>query len=123
MILGIGIDIVEISRFNQENASDVFLHKVFTPIEIEECQVGINPAKSFAVKFALKEAFMKAIGAGIEQEVWFTNIEVLDINAESPQIIPQKKAKTYYEALKVKDIHVSYSSSSRLAVGVVVLTS
>jgi holo-[acyl-carrier protein] synthase len=122
MILGIGIDIVEISRFDGGNAREAFFHKVFTQTEIQECRANVNPAPSFAVKFALKEGFMKAIGAGIEQEVWFTNIEVLTGSSESPEIIPQKKAKEYFEATNARDIQISYSCSKRLAVGVVVIT-
>ena len=98
MILGIGIDIVEISSFDQAVVKEAFIKKVFTPKEIEECRAGGKTAELFAQKFALKEAFMKAIGAGIGQEVWFTNIEVLRIG-QQVQIAPHKKAKKYYEVI------------------------
>ena len=121
MIVGIGIDIAEISRFEQDTASEAFLIKVFTSKEIEECRAGENTAERFAQKFAIKEAFMKAIGAGIGQEVWFTNIEVLSENTEQPQIISFKKAKFYFEKLNVNHVQVSCSNSKTLAVGVVIL--
>jgi holo-[acyl-carrier protein] synthase len=118
MILGIGIDIVEINRFDQTVVKEAFIKKVFTPKEIEECRAGGKTAELFARKFALKEAFMKAIGAGIGQEVWFTNIEVLGFGQQI-QITPHKKAKKYYEALGANGIRVSYSSSGGIVVGVV----
>jgi holo-[acyl-carrier protein] synthase len=120
MILGIGIDIVEISRFDQAAVKEAFIKKVFTQKEIEECWAGGKPAELFARKFALKEAFMKAIGAGIGQEVWFTNIEVLGIG-QQVQITPHKKAKKYYEELGANCIRVSYSGSGGIVVGIVVV--
>ena len=122
MILGIGIDIVEIERFRAEKASEAFLKKVFTPQEIVECRQGDNRAEKYAQKFALKEAFMKAIGAGIRQEVWFTNIEILGEDGDNPQLKPSKRAKEYYEKLDAREISLSCSVSRSLAVGVVILT-
>lgn len=121
MIIGIGIDIIEISRFEQDNAREAFLIKVFTPKEIEECRAGKNTAERFAKKFAIKEAFMKAIGAGIRQQVWFTNIEVLFQNTGQPQITPSKRAKHHFEKLNVNHIHISCSNSKTMAIGVVIL--
>ena len=111
MILGIGIDIVEIQRFEQGKASEAFLKKVFTPKEIQECQQGENAAERYAEIFAIKEAFMKAIGAGIRQEVWFTNIEVHHENTGQVQITSFKKANFYYEALNAIQIQFSCSTS------------
>jgi holo-[acyl-carrier protein] synthase len=120
MILGVGVDIVEISRFDQTKVNEAFIKKVFTPKEIKECRLRGNRAELFTQKFALKEAFMKAIGAGIGQEVWFTNIEVLG-NLKQAQITPKKKAKNYYEALGANCIRASYSGSGGVVVGFVVV--
>jgi len=122
MILGIGIDIIGVSRFDQGETNQAFLNKVFTPKEIEECLAQRRPAEGFAEKFVLKEAFMKAIGAGIRQKVWFTNIEVLNGENGKPKIIPEKMAKHYFDALNAKEIQLSSSSSGGVVVGVVVLT-
>ena len=121
MILGIGVDIVEVSRFEGSEAKEAFIRKVFTPKEIEECRAVKKTREMFARKFAIKEAFMKAIGAGIGQGVWFTNIEVLNNTDGKPQIFPQKKAKQYYEERKAKSIHIDYSSSKGMVIGVVIL--
>jgi holo-[acyl-carrier protein] synthase len=121
MIIGIGIDIVDIGRFEQPTASETFLKKIFTPREIEECRAGRNAAVRFAKKFALKEAFMKAIGAGIRQEVWFTNVEILAENSEQPRITPTQKAKHYFEQLNADQISISCSANQTVAIGVVIL--
>jgi holo-[acyl-carrier protein] synthase len=121
MILGIGVDIIEINRFEQGVAKEAFLRKVFTPKEIKECRMSIHASKRFAEKFAIKEAFMKAIGAGIHQQVWFTNIEVLQNRNGQLKIFPQKKAKQYFDELMAKSIHIDYSSSKGMVIGVVIL--
>jgi holo-[acyl-carrier protein] synthase len=63
MILGIGTDIVEISRIEKAITTDAFLRKCYTEEEIEQCGKG-NGAENFAGYFAAKESVAKAIGAG-----------------------------------------------------------
>ena len=81
MILGIGVDITEIERIAKSIKSEAFQRKVFTSAELISCGEIKNRAECFAGKFAAKEALMKALGAGIRQEVWFTQIEVLNDEA------------------------------------------
>ena len=76
MLLGLGIDLISISKIAESVQSEAFKRKVFTPAEIESCESVANSAERYAGKFAAKEAFMKAIGKGIRQEVWFSQIEV-----------------------------------------------
>jgi holo-[acyl-carrier protein] synthase len=64
MILGIGIDSAEIERFArwQKVYTPERLLRIFSPLEIDYClQVPIKSAERFAVRFALKEAFLKAL--------------------------------------------------------------
>ena len=121
MIVGIGIDIAETNKFEKDCASEAFLHKVFTPTEIIDCTAVKNSAERFAGKFALKEAFMKAIGAGIRQEVWFTDIEILNKDTGKPYITLVNKAEQRLLELGVKQIHASISHSSGVAAGVVII--
>jgi holo-[acyl-carrier protein] synthase len=121
MIVGIGIDIVEVSRFTRDNASDAFLSKVFTPNEISDCEGVKNSAEKYAGKFAIKEALMKAIGAGIRQNLWFRDIEVLNDDAGTPFLNATQMAKQRISELAVIQIHLSISHASGIAVGIVVL--
>ena len=59
-IIGIGIDGIEISRFKSIENNNNFLERVFTQKEIEYCKQKTNSAESFAVRFAGKEAVIKA---------------------------------------------------------------
>jgi len=86
MIIGIGIDLVSIKKIAKCVKSEAFRRKVFTSTEIKSCEAAANVAEHYAGKFSAKEAFMKAIGKGIRQEVWFTQIEVLNHATGAPYI-------------------------------------
>jgi len=61
MILGLGIDLMEVDKIRKDVQSEHYLHKVFTDTEIMECKSVSNSAERFAGRFAAKEAFMKAV--------------------------------------------------------------
>ncbi len=76
----IGTDIVKISRIEKSIKSNVFLHRVFTDKEREYCK----KAESFAGIFAVKEAYFKAVGTGINKPL--ADIEVLHNDMGKPYI-------------------------------------
>jgi len=121
MILGVGIDLVSVSKIAENVKNEAFRHKVFTPAEIESCEAVANSAERYAGKFATKEAFMKAIGSGIRQEVWFTQIEVLNRETGAPYINFSGKAKQLLIEMRAEQIHVSISHTEGMAVAVVIL--
>ena len=78
MLVGTGIDIIEIDRITQSIArfGSRFLTRIFTAEEIAYCQRKKNDAESFAARFAAKEAGAKALGTGISFGVTWLEIEV-----------------------------------------------
>jgi len=123
MIHGIGIDLTLMAKISESIKSAAFRNKVFTPAEIESCEAVANSIERYAGKFAAKEAFMKAIGKGIRQEVWFSQIEVLNHGSGAPYIQVHGEAKRVISALGGVRIHVSISHAGELAVAVVILES
>ena len=121
MILGIGIDITEIKKIKESIRSQAFQQKVFTPAELKAVDRFKNKAEHLAGKFAAKEAFMKAIGAGIWQEVWFSQIEVLNDEVGKPHIKVHGEAEKRIKESGSEKIHVSISHSGGMAVAVVIL--
>jgi len=121
MILGIGIDIAEIKKIAKSVESEAFQRKVFTPAELISCGKIKNTAECLAGKFAAKEALMKALGAGIRQEVWFTQIEVLNDESGKPYINVTGEAEKRLQQSGAKHVHVSISHSGGMAVAVVIL--
>lgn len=121
MIIGIGIDITEIEKIAKNIESEAFQRKVFTPAELKSCGEIKNSSECLAGKFAAKEALMKALGAGIRQEVWFTQIEVLNDESGKPHINVSGEAERLLQQSSAQQVHVSISHSGGMAVAVVIL--
>lgn len=121
MIVGLGIDLVAIQKIAKSAQSESFRHKVFSAAEIASCEQIKNSAEHYAGKFAAKEAFMKAIGKGIRQEVWFSQIEVLNHDTGEPYIQVNRRAESALRELGAQKIHVTISHHDGMAVAVVIL--
>ena len=122
MIVGIGLDVQPVATIAESIQRQSFIKKVFTPAEIELCQQQPRRmAEHFAGKYAAKEAYMKAIGAGIRQGVWFTHIEILNRDSGAPYIITHQTAKTLTAELDVQTTHITISHSAGLAIGLIIL--
>lgn len=122
MIVGVGIDIIEVSRVEQKVSRDGgFKEKVFSKSEIEYCESNSTVRfQHYAVRFAAKEAFLKASGKGLQLSHELHEIEIV-VNAEGkPSMNISDQIK---EALAVKSlkIHVSLSHLESTACAVVVL--
>lgn len=121
MITGIGIDLMEVERIEKDIQSDVYLSKVFSAAEIKECKSVIRSAERFAGRFAAKEAFMKAIGKGIRQQVWFSQIEVLNNEDGQPYVQVNGEAQSWLGAMEIKKVYVSITHTRQYAAAVVIL--
>lgn len=88
MILGIGIDVVEIQRIAQavEKWDAKFVSRLFTANEIARCRKRVHSAECFAVRFAAKEALAKALGHGWCQHFRWTDVEVANDDAGKPSL-------------------------------------
>ena len=78
MIVGVGVDVVEIPRLRKILAryGERFAQRVFTPEEREYCAAHTDPAPHYAVRFAAKEALFKALGTGWARGVTWQDVEV-----------------------------------------------
>lgn len=117
----IGIDICEVKRFEKLVKDHSFLSRVFTEAEIEYCIKKKNCCQNFAVRFAAKEAFSKALGTGLKSGIKLKEIEILKDDEGKPIIKLYDKTKLFYESRFNKNIHLSLSHEKSLAVAVVIL--
>jgi holo-[acyl-carrier protein] synthase len=80
VILGAGIDLVEIARVDDALArrGERFAARVYTPAERLACERAASPARQYALRFAAKEAGMKALGTGWAKGVAWQDFEVLE---------------------------------------------
>ena len=123
MILGTGIDIVNIGRIESMMArwGDLFLGRVFTEREIVWCQQRARPSECFAIRFAAKEAFLKAIGRGLRNGIQWTDIEVENDPLGKPLFSFHRKAKEVLETQRVKKALLTLSHERFYAVAHVLL--
>lgn len=121
MIAAIGIDLVDIRKMRRSIRSDAYLRRVFSEAELAECNSAHNRAERLAGKFAAKEAFMKAIGNGIRQGVWFSQIEVLHLDTGQPFLKLSREAQRRVQEMRLECLHLSISHTSGMATAVVIL--
>lgn len=121
MIYGIGIDIVKIERIKTvvEKWGQKFLEKVFTNREIVYCYGKKNPYLSLAVRFAAKEALIKAIGSQVP--VSFTDIEVLNEDTGKPFLKLGGKVGDFLDSNRIRTAHLSISHEHDYGIACVVL--
>lgn len=110
MSLGIGVDCEEISHFKKINKN--FLKKVFTKKELDYCKSKPNPPQHLAVRFAGKEAVIKALNS-INKKVFFNEIEILNDKNGVPYVkIINNKIRS--KRFKIK-ISLSHSKDNAVA--------
>lgn len=123
MILGIGIDLVNIPRIERllQNWEDRFKKRVFSQKEIDNSQRYRRSSERFAANFAVKEAFFKAIGNGFKGNIRMVDIEVLRDQYGKPYINFHGKAKQVAETARINSVYVSISHDGDYATAVVIL--
>ena len=122
MIIGIGVDIVQIERVRKlvENYSE-FMHQVFTAREIEFCQAKADSASSYAARFAAKEAMMKALSTGWNEKVNWLDIEVINEEQGNPILKIKGRTLKLMKKMGIYQTHLSLSHERDYALAFVVL--
>jgi holo-[acyl-carrier protein] synthase len=124
MILGIGVDVVEISRVRSMIASqgDRAIEKLFTDAERKYCAKMANPARHFAVRVAAKEAAFKALsGTDEARGIGWREMEVELDTIGRPSLRLHGRASARAKELGVMRSWISLSHGDDLATAFVVL--
>jgi holo-[acyl-carrier protein] synthase len=122
VVIGLGIDIVDITRINTllQKYGRRFLERIFSLDEITYCMKRYDSATCLAGRFAVKEAAFKALSAGRSSGVPFKDITV-DMRDGAPHLTLTGKAHELSQSLGVMKNHVSISHDKGCAVAVVIL--
>ena len=122
MILGTGIDIVEIKRFREIENLKGIAKKILHSNELVEFNKKVKDQPLFlAKKFAFKEAFVKAIGTGFREPYYLNRIEIIKDKLGKPSVVTHEEAKKEFEDLGITKAHVSLSDTKNYVVASVVL--
>lgn len=121
MIYGVGIDLVKIDRMKEvvEKWGQRFLERVFTAGEISYCYEKKNPYLSLSVRFAAKEALIKAIGSA--GPVSLTDIEVINVDTGKPFLKINGRLEVFLKEKSIRKAHLSLSHEHEYGVACVVL--
>jgi holo-[acyl-carrier protein] synthase len=122
VIIGTGIDIVEVDRIQRKlEKDDAFKRKIFSSTEIEYCDRMTNPFQHYAARFAGKEAFLKATGLGMT--LTFDLFEIEITHAVNGNPVLQLKGELQRIAIERgwNKIHLSLSHVQTMACAVVIL--
>lgn len=125
MIIGSGIDLVEITRIQQsmDRYGQRFLDRIFTAAEQAYCLRKRNAAESLAARFAAKEAGAKALGTGISRGVTWLEIEVIREPGGRPSLRLHGRAAAIAAHLGVGHIALSLTHTGTLSMASVVVES
>jgi holo-[acyl-carrier protein] synthase len=120
MIVGVGVDVVDIERFRTVLARTPTLReRVFTAAELAYVAPRVDPVPSLAARFAAREAVMKSLGLGIGA-FGYHDVSV-DVGAGgAPSLIVSGRAAQLAEQRRAATFHLSLSHDGPVAVAVVV---
>jgi holo-[acyl-carrier protein] synthase len=123
MILGLGIDIIEVARVQAsvERFGDRFLHRILLPTEIAYCLDKKVSGPFIAVRFAAKEAISKAFGTGIGAQLGWHDMEVRRQESGEPFVVLHGKGSELFAARGAQQLLISLSHTQNYATAVAVL--
>jgi len=122
VILGVGLDVAEISRIRDSLArfGERFIRRVLTEAEAAGMP-ETDPAAYVAARFAAKEAAAKALGTGFSGGVTQTSIEVGNLPSGAPTLTLHGKALEIARAMGVQKMHISLTHGRDIAAATVIL--
>ena len=121
MIIGVGIDQLEVARMARKLQNADLKHKLFSRTEQAYCDKQGHPAQHYAARFCAKEAFLKALGTGWRGDFEFYEIEIHPDPSGRPTIELSGGVQRYAEGIGATRIHVSMSHLSEIASAIVIL--
>lgn len=123
MILGTGIDIIEVDRIRGsfEKFGDRFVQRILRPSEIAYCLKNRDPGPFLAARFAAKEAISKAFGTGIGAQLGWQDLEVGRKESGEPFVILHDGGARLLAERRGRVVHLSLSHTQNYAAAVAVL--
>src|SRR3954465_8950114 len=123
MILGIGIDIIEVHRIqaSYEKFGERFLNRILHPNEIAYCLSHKAPGPFLAARFAAKEAISKAFGTGIGAQLAWQDMEICRKDSGEPYVVLHGGGEKLLQARGARMVLISLSHTQAHAAAVAVL--
>ncbi len=116
MIFGVGTDLVELSRIHAtyKRFGDHFVDRLLMDEERMQFEKSKTPERFLAMRFAAKEATVKAMGTGFAQGIWIRDVGVVNNQGGKPDIIWSDRGQHLCQKLGIGDGHVSLTDDAGL---------
>ena len=123
MIVGIGTDILQLSRVEDtwRRFGDHFARRLLLDEEYALFAKNKRPARFLAMRFAAKEAIVKAMGTGFANGMWIRDVGMLPNPLGQPQAIFSERGRAMCDKLGVGAAHLTLSDEAGLIIAVAVL--
>ena len=125
MIYGIGVDVLQFARIERTLArfGDHFIDRLLLPDERAQLARTARPARFIAMRFAAKEAVVKAMGTGFAHGMWIRDVGVVQNRWGKPEVVYSKRGERMRRKLGIGAGHVTLTDEAGLIVAVAVLES
>lgn len=123
MIFGIGTDVVRLDRMERAylRFGERFVKRLLLPPELQAFRANKRPARFLAMRFAAKEAVVKAMGTGFRHGMWIRDTGVVQNPWGKPEIIWSERGASLRDELGIGEGHISLTDEAGLVVAVAVL--
>jgi len=123
MIFGIGVDVLEAARIKKTLArfGDHFIDRLLMPAERAQLARTKRPERFIAMRFAAKEAIVKAMGTGFAHGLWIRDVGVVQNAWGKPEVAYSPRGEKMRRKLKIGRGHVTLTDEAGLIVAVAVL--
>ena len=123
MIFGVGTDIVELARVNAtwERFGEHFVRRILMPEELALFRRSRQPARFLAMRFAGKEATVKAMGTGFAHGVWMRDVGITNDVRGRPLVIFSDRGHRVCDQLGIGAGHVSLTDDAGLVIAFAVV--
>ena len=123
MVFGVGTDIVQSSRVEKiwQRFGERFADRLLLSEERELFDVSKRPVRFLSMRFAIKEAVVKAMGTGFAHGMWIRDVGMVPNAWGQPQIIYSARGRGMCARLGIGDGHVSVTDEAGLVVAIAVL--
>ena len=123
MIFGIGVDVLEVKRIGEtlERFGEHFIERLLMPEEQAQLAKTRRPERFIAMRFAAKEAIVKAMGTGFSHGVWIRDVGVAQNAWGKPEVVFSERGDRVRKGLGVGEGYVTLTDEAGLVVAVAVL--